>query len=520
MDKSTNRAPNLPTGMLLAVAFAFLTALGIWPALTNGQPFFYADTTAYVRGADLAISRTLGDRYATEWAKDQRRSFQLQAPAPTAVASVVEHKATRRVVLAGRSIIYGALLYLGEQFGGMWFSVLIQSLAATYLLFLFVVRTLTLDFRYFLVCCAALFVLSPLPFFTSFLMPDVFAAFLILGFAILATSWGRLSNFERAITSAILLFAVLAHTTHLILLLGLSVLALGYVAMFGRTQLPNIRSLMAIAAACVAIAFLWEFAFSFAVSKALGSAAVRPPFVTAKLVSMLGKPAVSTVCQSNSFAVCRFQDRLPIDTEAFLWSEDENAGVFGVADPETKRLLGAEQWQFAMSIIPPNFGHFVAGISLDALRQLTHISLAEYSYHPAGLAFFADRLPRREFDILNASVAARSDVYVVYGYTVLNVAVVLGAIVTLLFVAGIPRFEGDTGQLERGKTWRAAAYILLGGIFLNAIICGGFSAVNNRYQARVIWLIQLCALSGICVMVPNRNIDLAWKRRIEKHSTS
>jgi hypothetical protein len=520
MDKLANRAPNLPTRSLLVVAFSFLTALGIWPALTNGQPFFYADTTAYVRGADLAISRAFGDRYATEWARDQRRSLQLQVPTPAAVPIVVEHRATRRVVLAGRSIIYGALLYLGEQFGGMWFSVLIQSLAATYLLFLFVVRTLTLNFRYFLACCAALFVLSPLPFFASFLMPDVFAAFLILGFAILATSWDRLSNLERTMTGAILLFAVLAHTTHLILLVGLSVLALGYAALFARTQLPNIRSLMAIAAACVAITFLWEFAFSFAVSKALGSAAVRPPFVTAKLVSMLGKPAVSIICQSNSFVVCRFQDRLPIDTEAFLWSEDENAGVFGVADPETKRLLGAEQWQFAMSIIPPNLGHFVAGISLDALRQLTHISLAEYSYHPAGLAFFRDRLPRQEFDILNASVAARSDVYVAYGYTVLNVAAVLGAMVTILFMAGIPRFEGDTGPLERAKTWRAAACILLSGIFLNAIICGGFSAVNNRYQARVIWLIQLCAISGVCVMVPNRNVNFAWKRRIEKHSTS
>src|SRR5580704_15583983 len=212
MDKLTNRAPNLPTGILLAVAFTFLTAFGIWPALTNGQPFFYADTTAYVRGADLAISRAFGDRYATEWAKDQRRSFQLQAPTPAGVPSVVEQKVKRRVVLAGRSIIYGALLYLGEQLGGMWFSVLIQSLVATYLLFLFVVRTLSLDFRYFLVCCAALFVLSPLSFFASFLMPDVFAAFLILGFAILASTWDRLSNLERTMTGARLLFAVLAHT--------------------------------------------------------------------------------------------------------------------------------------------------------------------------------------------------------------------------------------------------------------------------------------------------------------------
>ena len=52
-----------------------------------------------------------------------------------------------------------------------------------------------------------------------------------------------------------------------------------------------------------------------------------------------------------------------------------------------------------------------------------------------------------------------------------------------------------------------ATYVLLVGILLNAIICGGFSTVNNRFEARVVWLIQLSAFAGICVMRPH------WKGR-------
>src|SRR5208283_2814474 len=113
-----------------------------------------------------------------------------------------------------------------------------------------------------------------------------------------------------------------------------------------------------------------EVTFYFAVSRAFGSPPVRPPFVTAQLVSMLGAPAVSKVCGSHAFVVCRFQDRFPIDAASFLWSEDERTGVFSVVDVQTKRLLSDEQARFALAIIPPNLKHYATGVCLGALQQL------------------------------------------------------------------------------------------------------------------------------------------------------
>jgi hypothetical protein len=182
---------------------------------------------------------------------------------------------------------------------------------------------------------------------------------------------------------------------------------------------------------------------------------------------------------------------------------------------QTKRLLDDEQLRFALAIIPPNLGHVVAGVSMDALRQLTYVGLSEYSYGPADLNFFRDRLPSHYFDRMTSTLAARSDAYVVFGRKVLYVTAVIGVIITApLFFGGVrPRRDRSANEIERERTWRAATCILLAGIMLNAIICGGVSAVQDRYQARVIWLIQLSAITGICVLEPHRRIALFWKRK-------
>jgi hypothetical protein len=512
---------DLPAKGWIVAAFAVLTFLGIWPALTNGQPFFYADTTAYVRGADLALSKLFGNWASTDWAKDQRRAIEGQNTDSLTQGFTGEQRSVQRVVLAGRSIIYGSLLYAGDALGGMWLSIVFQSIIATYLIFIFVLRILKLTFRHFLICSVFLFIASPLPFFVSYLMPDAFAGFLILDFTILAAGWDRVKSYERAILIALLLFCVLAHFSHLLLAAGLTLLVTGYVALVSPHRAVNVRALTAVVAGCLATACLWEATFSLAVKKTFGAPPIRPPFVTAKLVAMLGQPAVASVCKSNNFVVCRFQDRFPIDDKTFLWSGDPRAGVFNVADAETKRSLDNEQTRFALAVVPHNLGRFVVGVLRDALRQLTHISLDEYAYTARGLLFYKERVPSQEFQKMAASRAARSDVYARFGRTALYGMALISGIGTILFLGMVVlRPAANDNENQREENWSTAASILLAGVILNAFICGGFSDINNRYEARVIWLMQLSFITGICALGRSQKITQLWERRIRKYGPS
>ncbi len=496
---------------------AVLTLFSTWPALSNGQPFFFPDTTAYVRGADLAIAKALGSRFATEWAKDQRRTTGFQISVTGSQVATPDQTPARRVVLAGRSIVYGALLYLGAVTGGMWFPIVVQSAVAIYLVFLFVVRILRLDFLFFALSCGVLIVASSLPFYVSDLMPDVFAGFLILAFAILAVGWGRLSKTERAIASVVILFAVLSHTTHVLLLITLTVLTMGYAGLTKRWA--GIRELIGVVAVCVLLSVLWEAAFSFGVNRTMGAPPVRPPFVTARLVSMLGEPAVSRVCASNDFAVCRFQDRFPIEPATFLWSEDEHLGVFNATDVETKHALEKEQMRFAFAIIPQNFGRVAYGVMRDGSRQLAAFRLDGYWYDAQALDFFGKRLPTRDFERMKSTFAARSQAYFVFGSTVLYGTTALGivGVVTLLLSGGRrARSLAREGEDGRDKIWREATGIQLGGILLNALICGALSGVYDRYEARVIWLIQLLFVTGVFVMWPHLKAIPLFRRDLKK----
>jgi hypothetical protein len=303
----------------------------------------------------------------------------------------------------------------------------------------------------------------------------------------------------------------------LILLVGLTALTATYVVLTDRSGGKRIRGLLGIATACALMALLWEAAFSLGVSRALGAPPVRPPFVTAKLVSMLGEPAVSQACASNEFAVCKFRDRLPLDSDSFLWSEDKRTGVFSVADRQTKEVLDQEQIRFAMAIIPPNLGHVVSGVFHDSLRQLTFIGLDEYRYSASALLFYKNRLPSRDFETMTSSLAARSSAYVVFGRTVSYLTVVLGVVVIAVLLSGALRpasIDSESGTAQR-NVWRAATYIQLAGILLNAIVCGGLSSVNNRYEARVIWLIQLCWITGSCVIWPQLKVASLFNRNSE-----
>jgi hypothetical protein len=99
---------------------AALLALLLWLAIYNGQPLFSPDTSAYIRGFDGGMVWLIGRTTEwTTWASELpsgRGAANDRAPEGTSFQSP-------GFIIAGRSVSYGALLYLGELLGKLWASV-------------------------------------------------------------------------------------------------------------------------------------------------------------------------------------------------------------------------------------------------------------------------------------------------------------------------------------------------------------------------------------------------------------
>ena len=171
------------------VIVLFLLLMGsAWVALINGQPLFMANSTAYVRGPDFAIVYFFGPKFASSWTQERtlqglkEHQAREQIAAPTS-DEVRLNSPFDKAVMAGRSIYYGALLYLSHITSYLWLAVFAQAAIFLYLSYTLTIQCLRLSYFSFVCITSIILIVTPLSFFVSFLMPDVFASFLIVGLA-------------------------------------------------------------------------------------------------------------------------------------------------------------------------------------------------------------------------------------------------------------------------------------------------------------------------------------------------
>lgn len=539
-DRSFNGSAYLKSAVVVVIGAMML----LWIALFNGQPFFFfGDTPTYVREIDTLVVRAFGPRFATPWtlADVAQTSGPRFAASPTSHETRVNkalppnsiglalpqvkhtNSADSGVVLAGKSVYYGALLYMGELAGGFWLSVFGQALVVAYVIFILAVRCYSLSLAGFLISITTIASISTVSFFVAFLMPDIFAGVTILVTAILIAFWDNLKRFERVFLALILAFAVMAHVTHLLIcgaMLGIYIV----VNALSRFTYRRFRvGAVATIAACVAVGLLGELAFNLAVYKVFGVPPIRPPFVMARLIDMgPGYEYLKDNCSDASFTVCQFLEQLPLpNTETFLWSHDPGVGIFAPASPEIKRALGEEQYKFAIRVLMFD----PIGVTLDllrnGLRQLGTFGLEEFHYHDHTGTNLRDVLPAEHYSKMQNTILYQyswpARVFTIVDYFFVTLSLMLIAAVSAI---RINRRVGERFwiQLDACRLLPAWFFATVAvGIVVNALICGDFSEIHDRYQARVIWLIPLTA---VLLLVRCVQYGSALPSRIESNSLS
>jgi hypothetical protein len=444
----------------------------LWPAIYNGQPFFFSDTTAYVRGADAAVQKLTG--HATPWS---------EAPTLRSVSSV-----NNQTVLAGRSPYYGLLLYSGEITGGFWLSVALQAAAVLAAIALTLRAAQIPIWPYAPAAGIILAAVTGVPFFASYLMPDLFAGVAVLGCAVLLAVRRWLGKWQYVAWLVLVALSLMVHDSHVLIAAGMLLIATVLNLRYGWA---NWRGLTVVLLALV-ITTASQFTFDFAVKRLTGAAPVRPPVLTARLIDDgPGYEYLKATCPQNGFTVCQSLDRLPLASDDFLWGTDNTNGIFSDASPEIKRRLGDEQYRFLLAVLRYDpVGEIMIALS-KAGEQLSQIGLGQvfFEYNEASKRYFASKIPSEHQTTLQQSAAYRH-MMPMDAMFIVQVAAIAAALGLLILATANPtlvRLHHDSVSMT------ICRWVLLG-VVLNSLVCGGLSIPQHRYSARVVWLIPFVGL--------------------------
>ena len=468
----------------IAVVSAFVLSIPCWPALVNGQPFFTLDTIAYLHAAAHGVNRLLGIE-AVWYAPPVAAAGDVGQALP---GTQPEAHATGSVVLMARSVFYGLFLLASHALSGLWIAVLAQSAIAAAAIFLtlrsFSENVVTYSITSLLVLAAS----TPMAFFVSLLMPDILAPVAILACAHIVVRFDRLERWEFLFWFCALCYSMLVHFSHLLTVAGLAILA----ALLGVRSINKARWFACgTLATAMVIALLGERAFFHAVEKMTGAPPIRPPFLMARIIEDgPGYRYLQATCPHNGLAVCAFRDRFPSSADTFLWATDSNRGVFSTADPQTRRALSAEQLRFAWNVFMYDPVGQASASLVNWMRQLTTFALlTDFSYGRNIRQALAASLPEPYLTRLQATPAARETLPLQAGYYVFLFTVSASG---LILVAFFFAYRGTSVMAVSGF-WEFAGLVLVG-VVLNAAVCGMLSGAEDRYQARVVWLVPLLAL--------------------------
>jgi len=492
-----------------------------WAALLNGQPFFYPDTPTYLRGAEMGATRLLGPAAPKPWLPAQGAASAPVAASPSALAaaSPVPHASSAaqtaaprklkpltsvadKVVLAGRSVYYGALLYAGYLAGGMWLTVAVQALCVAYVLQLLMVRLWGMGSAQAFGMAAGLAAFTPLGIYTGFLMPDVFAPLVILAAGALAVYWRELARGQRWALAVILLFGLCAHSSHVALALCLLALALLARLLNKRWRSLSSAALLVLAA-CIGGAVAAEWAFGKAVTAAVGAPPLRLPHPMARLIDLgPGTAYLKQRCPGAGYAACDYVQNYPTTWDDFLFSTDPAKGAFALADADAKRRLSSEQLRFAFDVLRFDPAGVMGGVALDVLRQLGMFQVDIGGYDARILAMYEGRVPERIFLGMQRSRAGEP--------WALNRWLTLATYASVL--ASLPALGVWWWRQRRASAALAAptrlqqrrledfAAVLVAGVLANALVCAALASSMDRFQARVVWLLPFMAFCAWLVV--------------------
>ncbi|NKC30007.1 hypothetical protein [Falsiroseomonas selenitidurans] len=433
----------------------------VWPAFLNGYPLLFSDTGAFLHQT---------------------------APPPGGP-----------LVIWDKPHVYGPLLAAFHWNITLWGPLLAQGLALSHLLWLAqrALRGAAAPGWHLLACAGAAF-LTTAPFTAALLMPDVFAPIVLLALLLLGFSApGRGATLWLWLLGTV---GIAAHLSHLPLALAVVV----FIALVARRPGPVLRGLAPMAAAILLLLAtnLWGH----------GRATLSPHGATFMLARLQADgPAAAVIrdrCPQAGWYLCAFADRLPMDSDAFLWEPDSpvNRAPDGTPRFLGGALLSAEAREIVSATLRTDPLAVARSMAGNALRQMALATvgdtLVDTHLATAVRPRIAEAFPAAELAAHDRSLQARGLLPAAAAPFLLPHAPVL------LAGAGLALFAWWRALGDRRRIGLVVGVLV--GVAANALATGGLSKPHLRYEARILWLMPVVA--GLALLPRSRGDERAEGR--------
>ena len=443
-----------------------MAAFLLWPILVFGTPAYFADSISYYKGGRTAVA------IAWDWLSQAG-----QGPStPQGSTAADEAAAALEGAKGSRSVLYSLAAYLLAAPGvSMMLLAVAQALATGWVVAIVTSAAGVVSRWKFAAIAALVAFATPAALFVCYIVPDIFAALLMASMVMLTVLSERLSSMLKLSLAALGVVAVTSHASHPPIAAGL--LVLGSVTILYRSGLTRVaRNKVAWLASPLVLGTLMTVATGFVGFGTLSLAPKRYPLTLAR--SIEDGPArwyLAEHCATRRYAVCEvFGSRMPESVPDFLWE----SGLTGRATPEQMDRIRAEESEIvaAAARAYPLAQARIVGQNVAA--QLIRVGLEDVTFDQTLLmdgrgalhAVATDRSSRDRLTIIGWASAGT-------------------ALLAALWLIWAIRRMRACGRL--------ATAMLLVGLLGNAAVCAIFSGVADRYQARVVWLLPLFAMSMI-----------------------
>jgi hypothetical protein len=329
-------------------------------------------------------------------------------------------------------------------------------------------------------------VTTSLPWYTGLIMPDIFAAVMVLGLFLLAFCRPHLTSWERKYVAVLTVAAATVHLSHIPLALGLLLVAVIARLLRRRREIRLLPNVM-VPAYVVATALLLVLTKSYAMQHEVTFAAGGYAFTLARLVA--DGQAVSYLsqnCPQESYALCPYVAELPHDSDEFLWSLNGPFRKVGWIDGY--RREGSEIVIRTISRYPL---WTLESAVRNTLAQLVSVRTGTALMSWVDKAFPTDELRAYypdEFDSYTQSRQSRRLLHL-DGLDELHMTFLVLSLIGCVVAGFLFAKHGQWSPMQLLLTIVAA-------VLINAFVSGAVSGPNSRYCSRLIWLVPFFALAS------------------------